>query len=123
MPPGGHGLGAADLNLLRRWIQTGAIDSGVSCSVSRCDSNTFTYSGAVAPLMQRYCTGCHSGPSATGGSLADYASVKEAAVNGRMVGNLEPRAGYNAMPTAGITLTACEIAQVKKWVAAGAPNN
>jgi hypothetical protein len=123
MPAGAPALSATDLDLLRRWIATGAIDSGVSCSIISCDSNNFTYSGAIAPLMQKYCIGCHNSPSVAGGSLMDYASVREASVNGRLIGNISHLPGYNAMPTTGITLSACEIAQIKKWVAAGAVNN
>ena len=121
MPQEAPGLSANDLFLLRRWIETGAVDSG-ACS-STCDSNNINYSTGIQPLMQRYCTGCHNSPSATGGSLIDYASVKDAAVNGRLIGNISHLPGYNPMPTTGVKLTDCEIAQVKKWVAAGALNN
>lgn len=121
MPQGAPGLSAADLYLLRRWIETGAVDSG-ACN-STCDSNNASYSTGIQPLMQRYCTGCHNSTSAPGGSLTDYASVREAAVNGNMIGNISHLPGYNPMPTTGVMLTTCEIAQVKKWVAAGAQNN
>ena len=123
MPIESAALSAGDIQLIRTWIATGAIDSGVSCSVNPCDSNNFTYSEAIAPLMKKYCTGCHNSPSSTGGSLADYNSVKEASVNGKLIGNIEHLPGYNAMPTTGIKLSDCQIAQVKKWVAAGALNN
>lgn len=121
MPQGAQPLTAAQLDLLRRWIAYGAVDSG-ACYNSSCDSNNFTYSGAIAPLMSTYCTGCHNSASAAGGSLVDYASVRNAAVNGRLIGNITHQAGYNAMPP-GLQLSECEIAQVEKWVAAGAPNN
>ncbi len=122
MPRNAAPLTAAELNLLNRWIAAGAKDSG-ACT-SGCDSNNFTYSGAIAPMMNLYCVGCHNSASAAGGSLMDYASVKNAAVNGRLIGNISHQAGYNAMPPgAGIQLSDCQVAQVKKWVAAGAPNN
>ncbi len=113
----------ADLDLIRRWIATGATDSGVTCGISPCDSNNFTYSGAIAPLMQKYCIGCHNAPTSKGGNLTGYADVQNAAVNGKLIGNIKHLPGYNAMPTTGITLSDCEIAQVTKWVAAGALNN
>ncbi len=122
MPKNGPSLSATDLDLIKRWIATGAIDSG-ACSTSNCDTTSFTYSGTIAPLMQTHCTGCHNSPSAAGGSLADYASVKDAAVNGRLLGDIEHLPGYNAMPLGGNMLDDCQITQIKKWVTAGASNN
>jgi len=120
MPEDAPDLTAAQLDLLRRWIATGAVDSG-ACT-SNCDSSNYTFSGAILPLTQKYCVGCHNSASAPGGSLTDYASIREAAVNGRLVGNIEHLPGYNAMPV-GLTLSVCQVAQITKWVAAGAPDN
>ncbi len=122
MPMNAPSLSASELDVIRRWIGTGAIDSG-ACATSTCDTNNFTYSGAIAPLMQSHCTGCHNSSAAAGGSLMDYASVMNAAVNGRLIGDISHLAGYNAMPSGGTILDECQITQVKKWVAAGAPNN
>lgn len=122
MPVGAPALSAADLSVIRLWIATGAIDSG-ACNTSTCDTNNYTYSGAIAPLMQTYCTGCHYSASSTGGSLIDYTSVKNAAVNGRLIGDISHATGYNAMPLGGTILEDCQITQVKKWVAAGALDN
>jgi len=122
MPQNAPGLSPADLDVLKRWIATGAIDSG-ACSTSNCDTTKFTYSGAIAPIMQTYCVGCHSSSSSTGGGLATYADVQNAAVNGRLIGDVAHSAGYNAMPLGGNMLQDCQITQIKKWVAAGAPNN
>ncbi len=122
MPKDAPGLSAAELDVLKRWIATGAIDSG-ACSTSNCDTTNFTYSGAIAPIMQTYCVGCHSSSSSTGGGLATYADVKDAAINGRLIGDVSHSAGYNAMPLGGSMLQDCQITQIKKWVAAGAPNN
>ena len=121
MPKEAPALTAAQLDIIKRWIAAGAVDSG-ACS-SPCDSNNFTYSGAIQPMMQLYCVGCHNSASAAGGALTDYASVKNAAVNGRLIGNISHQSGYNAMPPTGIQLSDCQVAQVKKWVDAGALNN
>lgn len=123
MPLDAPSLSATDLDLLQRWIATGAIDSGVTCNTTTCDTANFTYSGAVAPIIQSHCTGCHFSSSSSGGSLADYNSVQNAAVNGRLIGDISHLAGYNAMPLGGAMLEDCQITQIKKWVAAGAPNN
>lgn len=121
MPKGGPALTEGQKWLVRRWIETGAIDNGV-CEAP-CDSSNFTYSGAIAPMMAKYCTGCHSSPSAQGGALTDYASVREAAVNGKLIGNIAHLPGYNPMPPVGVTLSDCQVNQVRNWVASGAPNN
>ena len=122
MPRGAARLTDGQLDVIKRWISTGAIDSG-ACSNSTCDTTTFTYSGVIAPMMQQYCTGCHNSTRASGGSLMDYTSVSTAAVSGRLIGDISHLAGYNAMPQGGAQLQDCQITQVKKWVAAGAPNN
>lgn len=122
MPKDAPPLSDASISLLRRWIAAGAVDGG-ACGSSPCDSNIFTYSGAVAPIMQTYCVGCHYGPSVPGGSLTDYASVREAAVNGKMLGDIKHLAGFNPMPQGGNKLSDCQIAQIQKWVDNGAPND
>lgn len=121
MPLNAPELTSAQLDLIKRWIVAGATDSG-ACG-NTCDSNNYTYTNAIRPLMQTYCVGCHSSVSSAGGSLNDYTSVKNAAVNGRMIGSISHLSGYNPMPTGGMKLSDCQITQVKKWVAAGALNN
>lgn len=122
MPQGAPPLSAANINLVRRWIAGGAIDSG-ACASFTCDTNAFTYSGTIAPMMQTYCTGCHNSAVAPGGSLMDHSSVKTAAVSGNLINDISHTPGYNAMPQGGSKLLDCQIIQVKKWVAAGAQNN
>jgi len=119
---GGADISANDIALLREWIQTGAIEDSGSCGLA-CDSSNFTYSGAIEPLIQTYCVGCHNSPSSAGGMLTTYALVENAAVNGKLMGNITHASGYNAMPPTGISLSDCQVAQFRKWVAAGAPND
>jgi hypothetical protein len=121
MPKDGTPLTATELNVIRLWIATGAIDSG-ACSTNNCDTTQFTYTGTIQPMIQLHCVGCHVQGSA-GGSLTDYLSVRNAAVNGKLIGDISHLTGYNAMPLGGTQLLACQITQVKEWVAAGAPDN
>ena len=121
MPQNAPPLSATDLDLIKRWIVSGAVDSG-ACTTN-CDTGNFTYSMAILPLMQTYCVGCHNSASAPGGSLMDYTSVMNAAVYGRMIGNIAHEPGYNPMPSVTLKLSDCQVTQVKKWVAAGALNN
>ena len=75
MPPYGYTpLSQAQKDLLYQWIAEGA-KNGVDCP-SSCDSNTFTYSGAVSKIMAQRCVGCHSAANASGGiDLSSHAAV------------------------------------------------
>ncbi len=122
MPKDGNPLTAVQLDLIKRWIVAGAVDSG-DCSSSGCDTSLFTYSGAVAPIMETYCIGCHSSASAPGGDLTNYAAVRQSAVNGNLIGAISHSTGFSFMPSGGDKLEDCKITQIKKWVAAGGLNN
>jgi hypothetical protein len=121
MPRNAAPLPAATQDLIKRWINAGAKNGG-SCTTA-CDTNAYAYSTTIAPMMQTYCTGCHSSASSAGGSLMDHASVKNAAVNGNLINCVSHTTGYSAMPQGGSKLSDCKITQIKKWVAAGALNN
>ncbi|TAH05066.1 MAG: hypothetical protein EAZ16_03325 [Sphingobacteriales bacterium] len=91
-----------------------------------CDTAaTSTFSAVVLPILNTNCNNCHGG-SATAGAgiiLDTYASVKTQVNNGKLVGSIIHAAGYSAMPKNGAKMTACNIAKINRWVAAGALNN
>ncbi|MEP7318833.1 MAG: c-type cytochrome domain-containing protein [Panacibacter sp.] len=119
MPPGGA-LSQAQLSIISKWIEQGAKNT-TNCNT--CDSSVFTYSAAISVTMSTNCTGCHSTNNASGGvDLSTYSGVKTVALNGRLIGAVTQATGYVAMPPGGM-LSDCDIAQIKKWVAAGALNN
>lgn len=104
-----------------KWIMQGAKNN--SCS-GRCDSAVFTFSGAIRPLLNAQCAGCHSGSSAQGGiDLSTYAAVKGRVNDGKLWGSVNHLPGFSAMPKNGAKLPDCQIGQLQKWMAAGAPNN
>ncbi len=112
----------AQLTQVQTWINQGAKNN----FCTSCDT-TSTYSKGIAPLITTYCIGCHSATSAasSGGSidLSTYTSVKVYATNGRLYGSVNHDLGYSAMPKNQAQLSACQIAQFKKWIDAGSPNN
>lgn len=61
--------------------------------------------------------------SPAGIDLNSYATVKVQAANGKLVGAVSHAAGYIAMPSANVSLSACEISQIKAWVTEGTLNN
>lgn len=108
--------------LIGKWINEGAKNT-VTCG-SVCDSNQFKYSTNVSVIIGTYCLGCHSGSAPSGGiNLSGYNGVRNVAVSGRLVGAVSHAPGYSPMPKNASKLSACQIAQIRKWVSSGAPNN
>jgi hypothetical protein len=121
-PPPNTDLTTAQKALIGKWINEGAKNT-VNCNVT-CDSTQFKYGATVSVIINTFCTGCHSGTAASGGiDLSNYANVKIQVTNGRLVGAVTHTAGYSPMPKDANKLNDCQITQIKKWVAAGAPNN
>jgi len=89
-----------------------------------CGAIVFTYSGAVAPLLNTNCTRCHNATTTRGGiNLSTYDGVKTVALNGRLLGSIKKETGYKPMPPGNNKLQDCQIRQIEKWVQAGAANN
>jgi len=122
MPPPPHQPFTASAKAsIQKWINQGAKNN--QCT-GGCDTTLFTYSGAVAPIINNYCKGCHNTASLGGGiDLSTYAGVKTVALNGKLSGSINHTAGYVAMPQGGSKLQDCQIRQIDKWIQAGAVNN
>jgi hypothetical protein len=91
---------------------------------SGCDTTFITYSASVNPVLTAYCIGCHSGANAPlGVALDTYPGVKTQATNGKLFGTVNHSSGFLPMPQNGNKLSDCNIAKIRLWVAAGAPNN
>ena len=109
---------AAQKALIYGWISQGA--KNTTCT-SGCDTNVFTFSGAVWPINQQYCLSCHSGGSPSGGvGLNNYAEIVNA-VNTRNLYGTISGSGITMPPTG--LMEACKIRQIKKWIDAGKLNN
>jgi hypothetical protein len=123
MPPAPNPpLSSAQIQLIYNWIMQGAKDN-IDCGMG-CDTTIFTFSGAVNPIMQNYCTGCHNGGTAGAGiSLIGYSSVIVEVNNGKLWGSINHFTGFYGMPLNGPMLDTCHIKQIKKWIDAGALNN
>lgn len=130
MPPDGYPpLTKAQTDLVAQWINEGAQNT-TDCG-EPCDENVFTYSGAVRPILDKHCVGCHNSSDAGGGvdltvydgSTGFYDGVKQVALDGRLVSTINWEPGFSAMPQGGEKLSTCNISQITKWVNDGAPNN
>lgn len=88
-----------------------------------CDTSRVTYAGTVAPILQQ-CSGCHGGSQpAAGFAVSSYAQVSAKAATGQLLGTLNHAPGFSPMPKGGAKLSDCDLAKLRAWVAAGAPNN
>ena len=122
MPPPPHPrLTSQQVASVQKWINQGARND--QCMAS-CDTSVFTFSQAVLPIMNTYCKGCHNPASLGGGvDLSTYNTIKAAALNGKLIGTIKHQAGFAPMPKGGNKLDDCQVKQIEKWMASGAPNN
>lgn len=121
-PPPNAAFTTAQINLIAKWINEGAKNT-TGCNTTTCDSSKVTFSATVVPIINNNCIGCHSNTLASGGyNFSSYAGVKAAVTNNRLIGSISYQAGFSAMPQ-GSKLSDCQVALIKKWVTAGAPNN
>lgn len=117
-------LSGDQVALISKWIQQGALNITCDANAGGCDSTNVTYSAVVAPILQTYCNGCHNAVTASGGIVLDeYGGAAAVALNGKLVGTISFADGFAAMPPGGSQMPSCEIAQIKKWVSDGAPDN
>jgi hypothetical protein len=87
-----------------------------------CDTTNVTFSATITPLLNSYCTTCHSGSPPSGGiSLTSYASVQAQASSGMLMNALKGN-GVPIMPISG-SLPVCKIELFKIWIRNGMLNN
>lgn len=128
MPKGGAQLSTCQLTQVSKWIAGGAKNDTATVVVApppTCDTTKFLFSTTIAPLLQTNCITCHSAGNANNGGidLTVFANVQAYALNGRLLGSITHAAGYSAMPKGMAQLSACNITQFTKWIAAGSKND
>ena len=120
-PPPRPRLSTEQIATIRNWILQGAQD--LSCN-TLCHSTRFTYSGSIRQIISNKCQGCHQGTAASAGvDLSSYAGVKAKVTDGKLWGAVNHLPGFSPMPKNGSKLSECELAQIRKWIDAGALNN
>lgn len=131
MPPTGSPLSAAEISVIRKWIDQGAHLPATPAAD--------LYTSDVEPLLKRECYSCHSGSQPRGGLNL---SVKSLALKGGALGNDivpgksgesrlihrvlgDPSGGGPQMPFGGTPLSAKDVATLRHWIDAGAvwPDN
>lgn len=121
MPPPPHAaLTMEQTNSIKKWIDQGAFNN----SCNSCDSSNILYSTGIVPLFKNQCTGCHNSSNPGGNiDLTNFTKVREIALNGVLLGSLEWKPTFAAMPQGGAKLSECDINRIKQWINAGALNN
>lgn len=96
-----------------------------------CDSVNVTFSGVVWPVINTYCAACHNGNNPnTNVTLSGYSDVVAVAadtsqnlIHNLLLGDITFASGFHPMPQGGNKLSTCQIAQIRKWIKDGKPNN
>ncbi len=90
-----------------------------------CNPGQVTFSTTITGIFTTYsCNFCHGSTSPSGNiSLTSYNSVKAVVNNGKLFGSITHAPGFSPMPQGGAKIPACDIAKIKAWIDAGAPNN
>lgn len=112
-PPPKDPFTSEQIQMINQWIAQGARDN--ECS-SGCDTTNVGFKASVWPMMEKYCTGCHSTSSPGGGIIiAGYADMVALAGNGSLMGSVRYESGYSKMPT-NQQLSECNIMLLQQWI-------
>ena len=113
-PPPNIPLNLEQVTLIYGWIKQGALNN--SCG---CDTNIFTFNGAVKPIIQKFCLGCHNTGSEND-ELVTYDDIKNKA--DKILKHITGEDDIMPPPPAN-PLSECRITQIRKWINSGKPNN
>jgi hypothetical protein len=126
-PPPNAPLSSEQIAIIRKWIAQGA--QNLFCD-EMCDTVNVTFSGTIWPqIIQAHCFGCHNGAGASGGvRLENHSQIAAAAAipagqYGSLWGTVTHAAGNSPMPQNQDKLSDCKIAQLRKWIDDGTPDN
>lgn len=124
MPPAPYNrLSEDQITTIALWIEQGALNEVCDTSVV-CNTSNVTYSANVKPILSTHCNGCHGGSAPFGNiDYTTYNGVKKTVDNGTLLGSIQHDAAYRPMPEGANKLSSCNIALIKAWIDAGAPNN
>ena len=125
MPPAPNvPLSSAQLELIASWINEGAKNIQCETTTSSNTTQAISYSKHLVPILNYYCTGCHSNSTQSGGiNLVGYSNIQTLSKNGRLYGAISHQVGFKPMPSIDVKLSDCHIGLFKQWIDAGMPNN
>lgn len=119
-PPPAPAMSSEDIALVNKWITQGA--QNLFCDEEECDTTNISYSAPVSGIIQNHCLGCHNDNSPQGGiSLEGYDNLVIVAADGRLMGSVKHKIGYQPMPQNSAQLSDCKIQQLEIWTNNGTP--
>lgn len=90
----------------------------------KCIIGDVRYTATIAPIMQQHCNTCHTGTAPPANVITgNYTSLREVALDGRLLGSVKHLPGFEPMPFGLPQLDECLILRIETWVLAGAPDN
>lgn len=97
---------------------------GISNGPCTDTTTSVSYSQKIVPVFQQYCYSCHKGAFPSGGIvMGTYTADAAIGQNGKLYGSVSHAAGYSPMPKGMSKMTSCQIADIRKWIDNGMPNN
>jgi cytochrome c553 len=94
---------------------------------SNCNVTEASYSQDVTAILDWNCYSCHSKQSAPSlGSniiLDSYDLLIQTVNNKKLIGSINHKGGYAAMPKSASKLSPCDIQTIQSWIDNGAQNN
>jgi len=119
MPPSNYGsLTSEEIDAIKKWIDQGAINN----MCGKCDTNNFTFSTGVWPIVQTNCKGCHSSSTTENGNH-QYNNWNDIVADSEAFWGSLLGVDYTLMPKNTSGLNDCQITTIRKWLDNGAPNN
>ena len=120
-PPFNYGMPTQGRDNLIKWVQDSARNT--ACE-GRCDTVNYTFRRNIAPLINKYCTGCHYGNYNSGNVLlTNYREIKAMVDSNKLYQSITATEGVQKMPTGVVSMQPCEIIQIRKWIENGALND
>lgn len=90
-------------------------------SDSICLSRTkISYDSTIKPIIKANCYSCHIVDEV---DLSNFSNLHKYATNGKLLGDIEHKRGYKAMPVYDPKLDTCSIYLIKTWIDEGALEN
>ena len=112
-PPPFDPLNSEQIQFIKTWILQGARNN--EC-FEGCDTTSVSFAGQIWPMMESYCTGCHSASAPGGGIIiAGYDDMTALVENGSLMGSIRWETGYSRMPT-NQQLSDCQINLLQIWI-------
>ena len=91
---------------------------------STCDTENVSYQTHIVPILQQNCFVCHSAAANLGSiTLEGYTNLMQQVNNGQLLGAIQHKPGFTAMPQGAAQLGSCDIAKIEQWITDGAQNN